>query len=95
MSLGKNNNMNLSDFSDIFGGVNSQGYKIENISESALNIYKKAYIKFKEQFKESVSNITLDIENNTLNLNKFSGIDMFYFGVMYGKEKLKDESTNN
>lgn len=95
MSLGKNNNVNLSDFSDIFGGLKSQTYQVNDISDDRLKLYKEAYIKFKEKFNESQANMTLDMETNTLNLNKFDGIDMFHFGVMLGLMEVKDESNNN
>jgi len=64
---------------------NQSSYKLENASDEQIQLYQKAYKAFKVKNAESKANIKLNLDSNTIEMNNFSGIEMYKFGYEVAK----------
>jgi hypothetical protein len=65
----------------------ASSYKLKNASEKQIELYQKAYKKFKLNNSETKAVILLDLENNTILMNHFTGLDMYKFGYEVAKSE--------
>ena len=70
-------------FNEMFRALNS--YEIKNASEEQIKLYQKAYKLFKENNKETKATLILNLNNNSIEMKYFNGLDMYKFGYNVAK----------
>ena len=82
--------MNTGNIDEIFNAMfkDLNSYEFKDASEEQIKLYQKAYKLFKENNKETKATLILNLDNNSIEMKHFSGLDMYKFGYNVAKCKV-------